>query len=600
MIDHEFEQVISLGTLSSAGYTKLQGNYIVSNLLQELTLANDIGRRNVVIDHVRLNEDPVNRLNRFIKDTFWDNLTRVIDSSAIEKAGKDPKDRSGVPRPRIYIPRGAPEQFEYYTQVATDRPDLCLDVQYLPAGPISPSFVRSINERPGLLALEMEKYVDPVTGRETLRGLPFVVPGGRFNELYGWDSYMTSLGLLIHGRVDICKAMVLNFCFSIKHYGKILNANRTYYLCRSQPPFLTDMALRVYEKIKNQEEAKEFLKTAVLAAIKEYYTVWMAQPRFDPATGLSRYRPEGLGVPPETEPDHFLQVLNPYAGKHKMDVEDFVAAYNKDEVTEPELDEYFLQDRAVRESGHDTSYRLEHVAADLATVDLNSLLYKYEADIAHIIKTHFNDRLAIPLEFQTAENSKAAMEKSSTWVRRAKHRKTQMDKYLWSEAKGMFCDYNTVKKKRMGYESATTFWAMWSGLASPHQAALLVSKALPKLECFGGLVSGTEKSRGTIGINRPSRQWDYPFAWAPHQMLAWGGLQRYGYHDNAQALAYKWLYTMIKAFHDFNGVVVEKYDVTRKSDPHRVEAEYGNQGSDFRGVPREGYVTTILTAQVFC
>jgi alpha,alpha-trehalase len=121
--------------------------------------------------------------------------------------------------------------------------------------------------------MHKSRYVDPVSGRESLRGLPFVVPGGRFNEFYGWDSYMSSLGLLIHARTDLCVSMVRNFCFCIKHYGKILNANRSYYLCRSQPPFLTDMALRVYDKIKHQTGAQDFLRTAVLAAIKEYYTV---------------------------------------------------------------------------------------------------------------------------------------------------------------------------------------------------------------------------------------------------------------------------------------------------------------------------------------
>ena len=130
---------------------------------------------------------------------------------------------------------------------------------------------------------------------------------------------------------------------------------------------------------------------------------------------------------------------------------------------------------------------------------------------------------------------------------------------------------------------------MWAGLATPAQAAQLVKKALPKFEVYGGLVSGTEKSRGEISLDRPNRQWDYPYGWAPQQMLAWTGLLRYGYQDEAERRAYKWLYMITKAFVDFNGVVVEKYDVTRPIDPHRVDAEYGNQGVDFKGVPREGF-----------
>lgn len=582
-------KVINLGTLASAGYRRsdVRGNYVISNLLQELTLAEDYGKKTVVIHLARLNENPVDRLARRIKGEFWDNLTRRIDGAIIEKAGKDPKDWTNDPRPRIYVPEGCPEQYEYYKKVAEDRPEIRLDVCLLPEGGATPEQMRDMNDKPGLLALDMEKTIDK-DGNETLKGVPFIVPGGRFNELYGWDSYMGSLGLIENNRVDLAKAMVQNFCFCIQHYGKILNGNRSYYLCRSQPPFLTDMAIKVYEKISQTEGAVTFLRTAILAAIKEYYSVWMAEPRYDPNTGLSRYRPEGLGVPPETEASHFVHVLEPYAKKHGMTFEQFVKAYNSGEVVETALDEYFLHDRAVRESGHDTSYRLEGLAANLATVDLNSLLYKYETDIAKIIRQLFNDKLSVPPEFRTIENRIDQVETSAVWDRRAKRRRAMMEKYMWSEKKGMFFDYDTVRRQRSQYESATTFWTMWAGVATPRQAAALVVKALPKFDAFGGLVSGTEQSRGKISLERPNRQWDFPFGWAPQQMLAWGGLQRYGYQEEAQRLAYKWLYMVTKAFVDFNGIVVEKYNVTRELDPHKVEAEYGNQGSDFKGVPREG------------
>jgi len=448
--------------------------------------------------------------------------------------------------------------------------------------------VRSMNSKPGLLAVAMEEVEDPKTGEKKLQGLPFVVPGGRFNELYGWDSYMESLGLLINEKTHLAKSMVTNFCFCIQHYGKILNATRSYYLCRSQPPFLTDMALRVYDKIQHEPGALEFLKTAILAAIKEYFSVWVAEPRLDPTTGLSRYRPEGMGVPPETEAGHFVHILEPYAEKNKMSVDEFMEAYNTDKVSEPELDEYFMHDRAVRESGHDTTYRFEKVCANLATIDLNSLLFKYETDIARCIRTYFNDKLPVPAEFCAGPLKPGQVETSATWDRRAKRRKLAVDKYLWNEAKGMYFDYDTVKKQQCTYESCTTLWALWAGMSTPKQAQTMVDKALPKFEAFGGLLSGTEESRGEVGIERPNRQWDYPYGWAPQQMLAWGGLFRYGFQEDAERLAYKWLFMITKAFVDFNGVVVEKYDVTRPVDPHRVDAEYGNQGLDFKGVAKEG------------
>ncbi|EER23172.1 Neutral trehalase, putative [Coccidioides posadasii C735 delta SOWgp] len=591
-IEDEGPKVFSVGTAASSGFNRfdLRGTYMLSNLLQELTIAKDYGRKHIVLDEQRLNENPVSRLSRLINNSFWKALTRRIDGSNIDVVGRDPKDWTDDPRPRIYVPPGAPEQYEYYKKIAESQPGVRLDVQLLPPEEeITAEFVRDLNNKPGLLALAMEEYVDPVTGKLDLRGVPYVVPGGRFNELYGWDSYMESLGLLVSDRVDLAKSMVINFCFCIKHYGKILNANRSYYLCRSQPPFLTDMALRVYERIKPEPDSLEFLRHAMLSAIKEYHSIWMSEPRLDPDTGLSRYRPGGIGVPPETEPTHFYHILTPYAEKHGMTFDQFVQAYNSGEIKVPDLDEYFLHDRAVRESGHDTSYRLEKVCANLATVDLNCLLYKYEVDIARTIRDFFKDKLYIPPEFRAKGNEAREFESSALWDRRAKRRKALIDKYMWNEEKGMYFDYDTVKKEMTSYESATTFWTMWAGVATPRQASILVSKALPLFRAYGGLVSGTEESRGVVGIDRPNRQWDYPYGWAPQQMLAWTGLLRYGYQDEAEGLAYRWLYMITKAFVDFNGAVVEKYDVTRPIDPHRVDAEYGNQGSDFKGVSREGF-----------
>ena len=250
-------------------------------------------------------------------------------------------------------------------------------------------------------------------------------------------------------------------------------------------------------------------------------------------------------------------------------------------IKEPKLDAFFLHDRAVRESGHDTTYRFEGVCAYLATIDLNSLLYKYEKDIAFVIKEYFGN--------EYKDENDGTVTDSEHWEKLAELRKTRINKYMWDEDSGFFFDYNTKLKCRTSYESATTFWSLWAGLATEEQAIITVEKALPQLEMLGGLVACTEKSRGPISIDRPIRQWDYPFGWAPHQILAWKGLSAYGYQQVATRLAYRWLYMITKSFVDYNGMVVEKYDVTRGTDPHRVDAEYGNQGADFKGVATEGF-----------
>ncbi|OCF35486.1 alpha,alpha-trehalase [Kwoniella heveanensis BCC8398] len=598
-------KLLSLGTASSNAHKTfdIRGTYMLSNLLQELALARDYGRKRIVLDEARLAENPVDRLSRMIKNSFWNALTRRIDAEGLEVACADPKNRSQHMRSRIYIPHGEEEMAEYYRQIGRDKPNLNLEVDILPVKCDDPAFVKSLNDKPGILALAMDRKVD-ANGKVKLEALPFVVPGARFNEKYGWDSYFMALGLLVDGRMDLAKSIVEHCLFEIKYYNKVLNGNRSYYLCRSQPPFLTDLALQIYNQLdrSQKEDNKNWLKRVIQAAIKEYHSYWMSEPSLDPVSGLSRYRPVGLGIPPETEATHFTHILQPYAQKLGISVNEYIDGYNELKIHEPELDEYFLHDRGVRESGHDTSYRLDRKCADLGTVDLNSLLYKYEFDIASAIEVAFDGQLDIEEEFNLSpwpitpeafregaprQKSTAAPTTSKHWFERAARRKELMDELCWNDGHGMYFDYDTKAKKQARYESVTTLWPLWAGCASEEQALKLVRHALPKFEVAGGLVSGTEESRGIISIDRPNRQWDYPYSWPPHQIMAWVGLERYGFVDDAARLAYRWIYMMTLSFVDFNGIVPEKFDAVELS--HMVDAEYGNQGTDFRYVPREGF-----------
>jgi alpha,alpha-trehalase len=155
---------------------------MLSNLLQELALARDHNRKRIVLDEARLTENPVDRLSRMIKNSFWHSLTRRIDGDGLEIICADPKNRTGRVNPRIYVPFGEPAMAEYYRRVASERPHLNLDVQVLPKNCDDPKFVKSLNTKPGLLALAMNEIDDGKGGR-TLKGIPFIVPGARFNEV---------------------------------------------------------------------------------------------------------------------------------------------------------------------------------------------------------------------------------------------------------------------------------------------------------------------------------------------------------------------------------------------------------------------------------
>jgi alpha,alpha-trehalase len=551
----------------------VEGTYSLSNLLQELAFARDAGAEALELDPERLHENPVRRISRMIQEVFWDGLTRTVDAEGLARVAIDRKgegtdlDR----RPRVYVPHGDAKALVYFERVAHEQPELGLEVRRLPET-ITPQYVLGLNERPGILSLKLVEDEDA-----RVRGLPFVVPGGRFNELYGWDSYFIVLGLLHDSLVELAKSMVAHFLYEIEHYGQILNANRSYYLTRSQPPFLTAMGWAVCEHLPAGEDRDAWSAEVIRTAIREYETVWTTPPKVT-ETGLSRYYATGIGMPPETEADHFDGHLKPYAETAGMDVVSFRKALWRRDIVDPELDAYFVHDRTLRESGHDNSYRLEGRAAHLCTVDLNSLLYRYETDIARVLKEVFRDEL---------ETSDGTVHTSAAWEERAERRRDLMSRLCWNEERGMFFDYDFVEREQTGFESVTTLYPLWAGLATDEQAAMLVTRAVPLFEEAGGLVSTTEASRGPVSEDRPQRQWDYPFGWPPHQMLAWQGLIDYGYESVARRLAYRWLYMITKNAADYNGTIPEKYDVVRRT--HDVFIEYGNVGTGFDYITREGF-----------
>lgn len=538
----------------------------LSVLLQELFLALEAGKSTAAFKEQQLFTKPIERLSGLIKNYFWDGLTRRIDESNLESALKDSKTSSD--RNYIYVPFKDEQAFNYFKDIEKRRKELNLSVIKLPKT-LTDDYLKSLNKNPGLLVLAMRK-----DRKGKLRGRPFVVPGGRFNEMYGWDSYFESLGLIEDGRLDLAVSMAENFFYEIEHYNKILNANRTYYLNRSQPPFLTSLIKELWKH--SERKNKNWLRKALSYAVKEYNTIWISSDRLTP-TGLSRYFGSGSGMPPETEPDHFDEVLEPFAKKYGLPLIEFRNKYINNEISDPQLEEYFLHDRSVRESGHDTSYRLEGISAHLNTVDLNSLLYNYETDIAGFIKKEFRNNFKCD----------GFVYDSEYWLKRASKRKKIINDLMWDEEKGFFFDYNFITGKKSGYESATTFYPLWANLASKKQARILINKALPLLEEAGGITASTEKSRDPISETRPERQWDYPYGWVPHQMLLWKGLTNYGYKQHAERLAYKWLYTMLRNFVDYNGTIPEKYDVVNRT--HKVFAEYGNVGTEFDYISKEGF-----------
>jgi len=407
----------------------------------------------------------------------------------------------------------------------------------------------------------------------------YVVPGGRFNEMYGWDSYFIILGLVRDHRTELARGMVENFFFEIEHYGTVLNANRTYYLTRSQPPFLTSMIMEVYNAEKSAgHEDQQWLARAYGFAARDY-EMWMRDPHLAGSTGLSRYFDFGTGPAPESLQDetglrrkvagYFL--LHPELARTYVAVKDSQQPANDaagpdyslqvcdstKTVGRPGCDvagtvqlsaDYYKGDRSMRESAFDISFRFGPYGAathHFAPVCLNSLLYKTEKDLEQISQ----------LLGKSAE--------AGQWKQRAEQRKRQIDKYLWDDQRGLFFDYDLRTAAKSTYEYVTTFYPLWAGLASPQQAQA-VDRNLKIFEQPGGLATSPNDS---------GMQWDYPYGWAPLQSLAVEGLRRYGYTADADRISYEFLSTVAENFRR-EGTIREKYDVATRSSEAHVSAGY--------------------------
>jgi alpha,alpha-trehalase len=378
---------------------------------------------------------------------------------------------------------------------------------------------------------------------------PYVVPGGRFNEMYGWDSYFIQVGLLRDKEFAMAKNMADNFLYETRNYGKVLNANRTYYMSRSQPPFLTEMVLGVYKKTHD----RKYLEDA-LPEIQKYYRVWATEPHLTPETGLARYWDMGEGPAPEVvsaERDgqgrtHY-ELVKEYFKTHK--ITDYDINQYFDRATDQLTPLFYKGDRSMRESGFDPSNRFGPFNIDIIHYDpvcLNSLLYLTEMQTAEILDTL------------------GRKDEGDTWRKKAQERGEKVNRLMWDEKDGLYYDYDFVNKRVRHYPFLTTFYPMWAGFASKEQAARVL-KNLPLFEKVGGLQTSTYVS---------GNQWDSPFGWAPLQMIAVEGLRRYGYSDDAERISMKFLSLVRKEFLR-QGYIVEKYDVVNGGSNVSAQIHFG-------------------------
>ena len=222
-----------------------------------------------------------------------------------------------------------------------------------------------------------------------------------------------------------------------------------------------------------------WLAEHLAVALDEYQNVWMnPHTHYFAHIGLNRHFDEGRGRPKETEPGHFDFILQHHAQKHGMSPEALMRAYDAGYLRDEALDRYFVHDRAMHESGHDTT-RLDDMCADTACVDLNAILYRVETDIAALLADH------APQGFQHNSQTHTA----AGWQAKAQARREAVEQYLWNGEDGTFYDYNVEKKAQNCFVSATNLLPLWAGLCSQTQAERTVKSQLGILLYAGGIAS---------------------------------------------------------------------------------------------------------------
>ncbi|SUW63602.1 Periplasmic trehalase precursor [Buttiauxella agrestis] len=357
---------------------------------------------------------------------------------------------------------------------------------------------------------------------------PYVVPGGRFREVYYWDSYFTMLGLAESGHWDKVQDMVDNFAHEIDAWGHIPNGNRSYYLSRSQPPFFAFM-VKLLASHKGDDTY-----TTYLPQLKKEYAYWMQ--------GSDALEPGAQNLRVVKLKDG--SILNRYwddrdTPRTESYLDDVTTAKNNPNRPATEI---YRDLRAAAASGWDFSSRWMDNPEQLGSirttsivpVDLNALLFQMEKTLAHASSV--------------AKDSNAAAQ----YQQLADARQKAMETHLWNAKQGWYADYDLKTNAVRSQLTAASLFPLYVHSASKEHADKMATITRAQLLKAGGLATTNLKT---------GQQWDAPNGWAPLQWVATEGLQNYGHQDLAMEVSWRFL-TNVQHTYNREKKLVEKYDVS--------------------------------------
>lgn len=352
---------------------------------------------------------------------------------------------------------------------------------------------------------------------------PYVVPGGRFNEFFYWDSYFIMLGLQVSGRVEMMENIIENCSYLIQTVGFVPNASRTHFLSRSQPPYFSLMLDLLFETTKDENIYIKYHDT-----LEKEYVFWM-NGEVDLENGSSVKRVVKINNG-DVLNRYYDAENEPRPESYLIDIED---GENADE-------EFYRNIRSACESGWDFSSRwfadgdtIQSIETlNLAQVDLNCLLWHLEKTLAK------------------SSSLQDMSEKEKFYSERTEKRKQIVDKYFWDENSGTYKDYHTKNNTQTSSEHIAALYPLFLGLASEQQAKSVAKNIEEKFLYQGGLVTTTKKT---------GQQWDLPNAWAPYQWLGFQSMKNYGFDGLAEKIKKNWSSNVERVYRN-TGKLMEKYN----------------------------------------
>ena len=368
--------------------------------------------------------------------------------------------------------------------------------------------------------------------------MSYVVPGGRFGELYYWDSFFTMLGFSGQRRPDLLHAMASNFAYLIDTYGHVPNGNRSYYLSRSQPPVFALM-------VEQFEEHEVHDALHYLPQLKKEYAYWM--------DGVEALAPGEAHRRVVRLDDG--RCLNRYWDDRDTPREE---AYAEDlhtaSLSQRPPHEVYRDLRAGAESGWDFSSRwlaqpdaLSSIRTTaILPIDLNCLLYRLETTIAKL------------------EDLCGDGDEAHRYVERAHARKKAIQQRMWDVRRKAFFDFDWQLDRPRECLTAATVVPLYLRFATVPQARDVAITVRESLLEAGGLATTQVRS---------GQQWDVPNGWAPLQWMAVMGVPRYGDTGLAETIASRWLDTVARHYRQ-EAKLVEKYDIG-------AGPEFGGGGGEY-------------------